>query len=54
MNVKLHVCCAQYEKIEVTRSGPEGCEAIPEMDNFLKLKSVLPKFLGDNLTDGGE
>mmetsp|Transcript_14494 Transcript_14494/g.24041 ORF Transcript_14494/g.24041 Transcript_14494/m.24041 type:complete len:765 (-) Transcript_14494:267-2561(-) len=42
---------SQYDKIEVTRSGPEGCEAIPEMDNFLKLKSVLPKFLADNLTN---
>lgn len=38
----------------MTRSGPEGCESIPEMDNFLKLKSVLPNFLSANLTNPGK
>ena len=38
----------------MSRSGPEGCDSIPDMRSFSDLKSVLPKFLFENLTKSGK
>ena len=42
----------QYDSIPVTRSGPDS-SAIPQVENFIDLKTKLPSFLSSNLTDAG-